>query len=601
MSEGVARLDTHLKNSATCKLPHVPETSPTISSTPEPVNLDPTSSEPPHLTVQDSHVAPEQQQLPSLKLPRNSDEWEAADEYLSVHVTPAVINASTVDEKHTAFCEGVYQYFSQKFGTRSTGKHKMNHRRHARHVKNVTEQKNEARRKMRKARREGQDEVAIRNHAKEFHKLLRLHSKENKAQLKTKFRIEALKARKECAKSFWRFAAKILDGEDGNCTTPTFSAKAAETYFTEVYSCEPKNFVRPEWLPVPPSPETNFDEDAIAPEEIEWVIKNTKSKSSPSPIDRIPYHILKRCRSLVTALHNLYNTCWNLGTVPAAWKQGVIRLIPKSSAVENPDNPGNFRPIALTSCIGKVYTSVLKNRWLSYMIGNGYMDTRIQKAFIAGVPGCTEHQSKLATIIQEARKKHRSLTVCWLDLANAYGSVHHQLIHFALKHYHAPSKLTNTVASLYSGLNAIITADSWSTPVVPLQTGVYQGDPLSVVIFNTVMCTLIEALKPLQHLGYTLSQSNHTVNLLQYADDTCLVSDGPASCQELLHSVEKWLQWTCMRAKVPKCHSLGIRGSSGKPFDPRLELGGQSIPFIGESPIKFLGSTIQIPLDTVSI
>ena len=156
----------------------------------------------------------------------------------------------------------------------------------------------------------------------------------------------------------------------------------------------------------------------------------------------------------------------------------------------------------------------------------------------------------------------------------------------------------NIVSSLYSGLGATVTADGWATPVIPFRIGVYQGDPFSVVIFNTVMCTLIDALKPLQDLGYSFSQSKRTVNLIQYADDTCLVGSGPARCQQLLQAVEKWLQWTGMQAKVPKCHSLGIQASSGKPFDPCLSLEGQAIPYIGTSPIKFLGYTIQVPLAT---
>ena len=50
----------------------------------------------------------------------------------------------------------------------------------------------------------------------------------------------------------------------------------------------------------------------------------------------------------------------------------------------NPREPSNFRPTALTSYVGKL------------------------------------HQSKLASIIQDARTKHKSLTVCWLDLKQSF-------------------------------------------------------------------------------------------------------------------------------------------------------------------------------------
>ena len=81
---------------------------------------------------------------------------------------------------------------------------------------------------------------------------------------------------------------------------------------------------------------------------------------------------------------------------------------------------------------------------------------------------------------------HKSLAVCWLDLANAYGSVHHSLINFSLRHYHAPPQFLAILQSLYSGLSAKILTAEWETPVISLEKGVYQGDPLSVVIFNTI-------------------------------------------------------------------------------------------------------------------
>ena len=110
------------------------------------------------------------------------------------------------------------------------------------------------------------------------------------------------------------------------------------------------------------------------------------------------------------------------------------------------------------------------------------------------------------------------------------------------------------------------------------------------------MSTLIDSLQAYQHLGYTLSGSRVRTNVLLYADDTCLVADGPASCQHLLSQVEQWLQWTGMAGKVPKCVTLGIHSSTAKRFDPHLRL--QTIPLIGDRSIKFLGGPMSVPSNT---
>ena len=185
------------------------------------------------------------------------------------------------------------------------------------------------------------------------------------------------------------------------------------------------------------------------------------------------YSAIKRDQHRASERFNLQHC------VPRSWKEGVVCLIAKPAAVQNPHAPANFRPIALTSCVGKVYTSILKNRWLSFVVGNGYLDTTTQKAFLPGVPGCVEHFQKLSAMIEDAHKKHRSLVACWLDLANAYGSVPHQLISFCLKHYNAPQSFLESVADIYDGLSAVITTKKWSTAPVSLRKGVYQGDPLS--------------------------------------------------------------------------------------------------------------------------
>ena len=148
------------------------------------------------------------------------------------------------------------------------------------------------------------------------------------------------------------------------------------------------------------------------------------------------------------------------------------------------------------------------------MVSNKYLDPSLQKAFMPTVPGCTEHHLKLSSALAEAHSNHKSLVVCWLDLANAYGSVHHSLINFSLKHYHAPPKFLYIVQALYSELNAKVITTEWETPDIPIQKGVYQGDPLSVVIFNTVMNTLLDTVSLRIDLGYQFSSSSRRVNIL---------------------------------------------------------------------------------------
>ena len=134
-----------------------------------------------------------------------------------------------------------------------------------------------------------------------------------------------------------------------------------------------------------------------------------------------------------------------------------------------------------------------------------YLDPSIQKAFIRATPGCTEHHLNLACILADAKRKHKSLTVALLDLANAYDCVHHSLIDFSLHTYHAPSYFCNVVASLYSGVSARLFTDAWTTSLFHLNIGVYQGDPLSGIIFNIVINTLVDTLNLKKDLGCSLS------------------------------------------------------------------------------------------------
>ena len=107
------RLDTHLRTSATCR--PVPNSPPHACQQPSPQqSCLPTSELPSELPFFSSSLTPLSKPL---ILPSSKEEWQAADDHLAATVVPAVLSASTVDEKHNTLCSGVYSYFSSTYGT----------------------------------------------------------------------------------------------------------------------------------------------------------------------------------------------------------------------------------------------------------------------------------------------------------------------------------------------------------------------------------------------------------------------------------------------------------------------------------------------------
>ena len=609
------RLDTHLRVSATCReVVQRQQGGARRQPTPPPrsfpsftvaSNLNSTETLPGNLNsarrLQSADATPPtaftvHQRKQPLRLPTTPEEWEDVDVLLS-SIVPSVQQAISVEEKNTALCEGIYNIMNSRFGVRP-GRQSKNHsrtsvRQHDRALKKATLLKNEACRALREAKRLGRSDSEILALSGKFLSLLRDHSRLKRKSTRRLQDKEASSAREDCRKHFWRYAKDLLDNSTTSQISPGFSADTAHTFFTKVYESGPHEFECPSWMPSPPPPEAgkSMEMTPITEEELSRAIKRSRLSSAPSPLDQISYSIFKKCPSLQPALLDLFNRVVMESVVPQAWKSAAVKLIPKGAAEQDSTSPANFRPIALTPTISKLFSGILR---LGHMRANKYLNPDIQKAFLPTVPGVTEHQAKLSSIIQSAKQKKRSLAVAWLDIANAYGSVHHSLIQFSLAHYHAPPEFRRLLQSWYTGLSATISSVKWCTDPVPLNVGVYQGDPLSVVIFLTVMNTLSDTLCSRDDLGYTLPSSSISINHLLYADDACVISNTPAGCQHLLNMVQRWLEWALMKAKVPKCRSLVIQASTGKKIAPGLSIGNQTIPAVEDDTFKFLGMPVRV-------
>ena len=146
------RLDTHLRVSAKCRDIATRTQEPTPVTRPPPVTQTMNTI---------SHTTRPQQPhpgiLPSLKLPKSSEEWTEANRLLSA-VTSSVLQATTAEEKNICLCKGTYEVLASRVGTRPPPcpqRRRKSLRQYDGVLKKVTQLKNQACQALRKAKRQG--------------------------------------------------------------------------------------------------------------------------------------------------------------------------------------------------------------------------------------------------------------------------------------------------------------------------------------------------------------------------------------------------------------------------------------------------------------
>ena len=112
--------------------------------------------------------------------------------------------------------------------------------------------------------------------------------------------------------------------------------------------------------------------------------------------------------------------------VPEMWKTLKTILIHKKGDAKD---VSNFRPIALMSCIYKLFVSVMANLLVTFSINN--LLSASQKS-ARPTEGCYEHTFLLHALVLDAKRHQKNLYLAWLDLKNAFGSVPHDFIRVTL-------------------------------------------------------------------------------------------------------------------------------------------------------------------------
>ena len=234
-------------------------------------------------------------------------------------------------------------------------------------------------------------------------------------------------------------------------------------------------------LPVPADDDPE-DEDLVTRPvslvEVYRLVQELRPGKAPGP-DGVSTDLLRAAPDeLGEVLAALFTASLRMGFVPARWRLAWMRLIPKpgkplTSAVD-------FRPIALTSCVGKLLERLVARRLLPWCSERGLLPDE-QSGFRFG-RDAIEQVVLLEQRITQAFNGGLCTAVAALDIAKAYDSVWHAgLLHLCRDTL--PPPVTRWIAGFLRDRSAQVLQDGLLSPPFPTPGGVPQGSPLSPLLY----------------------------------------------------------------------------------------------------------------------
>ena len=153
----------------------------------------------------------------------------------------------------------------------------------------------------------------------------------------------------------------------------------------------------------------------------------------------------------------------------------------------------------------------------------------------------------------DAKMNQRQIVVSWLDLKNAYGSVRHNLIQFALSWYHVPNIIRELIFDYYEKIRAEIRVGDKRTAFFYFALGLFQGCVLSCILFDCVFQLLLDLTAPLTEVnGYKFKDIPVVLHDEAFADDLSIITSTPALNQATINKVVEFLIRFCLQANPKK-------------------------------------------------
>ena len=317
-----------------------------------------------------------------------------------------------------------------------------------------------------------------------------------------------------------------------------------------------------------------WDIDECSIQEVNKAIDNITPNMSCGP-DNIPGLLIKHVKhEILPLLTRIINCSISSGIFPSLWNSGRIIPVPKSGSKTNIEN---YRPICLSSVLGKIVESVIRDKFLMHLdklLPENMYGFRKSKSTQDAVVHLTDR-------ILELKASGKVVGLLALDASAAFDCLSHDVILSSMKLLGVGPKMINWTANFISNASQYVDINGHHSESYTNSVGVAQGRKFSPDYFNIGTITAA--------FWCTLAES------FLYADDgtNVVAADSVEECnsklQQAATDLALWYDKIGLSLNIKKSEVLGF----GFVPDPIFI---NNSPIFPRSSIKFLGLIIQSDL-----
>ena len=232
-------------------------------------------------------------------------------------------------------------------------------------------------------------------------------------------------------------------------------------------------------------------EQNFSTQELETAIKKAHKRKSPGP-DQITNEMICNLGSKAKSQFlDLVNKSWQEGQIPSQWRTANITPILKKGKPAG--LPSSYRPISLTSCLGKIAERMVNNRLYHWLEQNKLLSS-MQAGFRKG--SRTEDQLfRFVQNVMDGFQNKKNTTAVFIDLQQAYDRVWRKGLLMKMSKIGIHGKMLKWIQAFLSNRTIQTSIDGAISSKKTLEEGLPQGSALSCTLFLIFINDLPELLK----------------------------------------------------------------------------------------------------------